>query len=364
MSDDSGEKSHQATPKKRREARRKGQVSQSHDLSSLLVLAVVAEAATLMADDSLQRLGRLMLFPLGRLRQPFTATLMETLVQAGQVLLAFSLMTVGVAMAMRVLAAWLQIGFLFAPEALKPDFNRLNPLSQARQMFSGQALMNLLMGLLKAVFLGVVIYSVTRPALGALIALTGTDLPSYWQGLTSLFRRILHNCLGVLLVLAMVDFGLQRYFFARRLRMTEQEVRKEFKEMEGDPHVKLHRRQLARSLVEQAPTAQREVEKADLLVVNPTHYAVALFYRPEQTPLPVLVDKGTDAQARRLIARAQAAQVPVIQCVWLARTLHREPLGHYIPRDTLQAVAQLYRLLRELDAKALSEVIQAPDLGR
>src|SRR5690606_30208251 len=120
------------------------------------------------------------------------------------------------------------------------------------------------------------------------------------------------------------DFALQKYFFAKQLRMSHEEVRKEFKELEGDPHVKMHRRALARQLLEQPPAKPKPVEEADMLVINPTHFAVALFYRPEQTPLPRLIDKATDADARALIARAQAAGVPVIQCVWLARTLYRE----------------------------------------
>ncbi|BBP67639.1 EscU/YscU/HrcU family type III secretion system export apparatus switch protein [Pseudomonas sp. Cab53] len=364
MSEDSGEKTKSATPKKIRDARNKGQVGQSQDLSSLLVLAAVTEVALTLADDSMQTLQDLAAFPLHRLDVDFTRAFEETLAHAGSVLLSFTLMTVGLAIATRLVAGWIQFGFLFSPEALAPDPNRLNPLNQAQQMFSGQALINLFMGLVKAVFIGAVLYLVTMPALGALVSLVNGDLQTYWRGLASLFRHIMHTCLAVLLVLAIIDFGLQKYFFAKRLRMSEEEVRKEFKEMEGDPHVKMHRRNLARQLAGQSAEKEAQpVEDADMLVVNPTHFAVALRYRPEETALPQLIVKGVDAEARALIERAKAARIPVIQCIWLARTIYREDVGGFIPRETLQAVAHIYRVLRELDDEAKAEVIEIPELN-
>ncbi|MFL6965654.1 type III secretion system export apparatus subunit SctU [Pseudomonas alvandae] len=364
MSEDSGEKTKQATPKKIRDARKKGQVGQSQDLSSLLVLTAITEVALTQADSSMQALGDMVAFPLHRLDGDFVRAFEETLARAGGVLLNSTLMTVGLAIATRLIAGWVQFGFLFAPEALQPDPNRLNPLNQAQQMFSAQALIQLFMGLVKAVFIASVLYLVTMPALGSLISLVNGDLNGYWRGLAGLFRHIMHICLGVLLVLAILDFGLQKYFFAKRLRMSEEEVRKEFKEMEGDPHVKMHRRSLARQLIDQPASQEtKPVEEADMLVVNPTHYAVALFYRPEQTPLPQLITKGVDADARALIERAKAARVPVIQCIWLARTIYREDVGGYIPRETLQAVAHIYRVLRELDDEAKGEVIEIPELN-
>lgn len=364
MSESSGEKNQKATPKKVRDAREKGQVGQSQDITKLLILATVAEVALTLADSSMRMLERMVAFPIARMQQPFLRALEEVLALAGSVLIRFALITVSLAMLLRLAGSWLQFGFLFAPEALKPDFNRLNPANQARQMFSGQSLMNLFMGLVKAIFIGTVIYLVTVPTLGALIGLVHSDLQSYWQGLLELFCRALHVSLGVLLLLAAIDFALQKYFFAKRLRMSHEEVHKELKELEGDPHIKMHRRSLARQLIEQPPAKPRPVEEADMLLINPTHFAVALFYRPEQTPLPQLIDKGSAAKAQALIERALAARVPVIQCIWLARTLYREDIGHFIPRETLLAVAQIYRVLRELDDAAQHGIIELPELGQ
>ncbi|MGF6096750.1 type III secretion system export apparatus subunit SctU [Pseudomonas sp. 18175] len=362
---DSGEKKHPASAKKLRDQRKKGQVAQSQDVGKLLVLTAVSEIALFTAEPSMLRFQQLLTLPLSRIGQPFLHTLEEVLLEGLLVFFSFALLMAGVAIAVKLISSWMQFGLLFAPETLKPDFNRLNPLKQAKQMLSGQSLMNLLMGLAKAVLLSLILYVVIGPELGVLINLASSDLQSYIQALIALFRHLLHVCLGLLLVLALIDLGLQKYFFAKRMRMTQVEVVKEYKDMEGDPHVKGQRRQLAYEMANEEPKVKLpKLEEADMLVVNPTHFAVALYYRPGKTPLPLLVEKGTDAQARTLIDRAKAADVPVIQCVWLARTLYKQKLGANIPRDTLQAVAFIYRTLRELDDEAKRETLEMPELDQ
>ncbi|KRP62524.1 type III secretion system export apparatus subunit SctU [Pseudomonas trivialis] len=360
---DSGEKKHPASAKKLRDQRKKGQVSQSQDVGKLLVLTAISEIALYAAESSMQRFQQLMLLPMSSMSQPFARALEEVLFEGLVMFFAFALLMVGVAIIMKLIGSWMQIGFLFAPETLKLDFNRINPLNQLKQMFSAQSVINLLLSIAKAVLLGVVLYVVIRPSLGALINLATTDLQSYIIALISLFRHLLHACLGLLLVLALIDLAMQKHFFAKRMRMTQVEVVQEYKNMEGDPHVKGQRRSLAYQLANEEPkTKLPKLEESDMLVVNPTHFAVALYYHPGKTPLPILISKGTDADARTLIQRAKAAEVPVIQCVWLARTLYTHKLGASIPRETLQAVALIYRTLRELDDETKRETLQLPEL--
>lgn len=360
---DSGEKKHPASAKKLRDQRKKGQVAQSQDVAKLLVLTAISEIALFTAETSLQRFQQLMLLPMSRLTQPFARALEEVLFEGLVMFFSFALLMAGVAIATKLISSWMQFGLLFAPQALKLDFNRLNPVSQIKQMFSAQQLMNLLMSVAKAVLIGLILYVVIRPSLGTLINLATSDLQSYLLALIALFRHLLHVCLGMLLVLALIDLVLVKHFFAKRMRMTQVEVVKEYKDMEGDPHIKGQRRSLAYQLAQEEPKVKLpKLEEADMLVVNPTHFAVALYYRPGKTPLPLLVDKGTDAEARTLIQRAKAAEVPVIQCIWLARTLYTKKLGASIPRETLQAVALIYRTLRELDADAKRETLELPAL--
>ena len=239
---DSGEKKHPASAKKLRDQRKKGQVAQSQDVGKLLVLTAISEIALFTAETSLQRFQQLMALPLSRIGQPFVHALEEVLLDALRVFFSFALLMVGVAIAVKLISSWMQFGLLFAPETLKLDFNRLNPLKQAKQMFSKQSLMNVLMGIVKAVLLGLILYVVIGPSLSALINLANSDLQSYLLALITLFRHLLHACLGLLLVLALIDLTLQKYFFAQRMRMTQVEVVKEYKDMEGDPHVKGQRR--------------------------------------------------------------------------------------------------------------------------
>ena len=360
---DSGEKKHPASAKKLRDQRKKGQVAQSQDVAKLLVLTAISEIALFTAETSLQRFQQLMLLPMSRLTQPFARALEEVLFEGLVVFFSFALLMVGVAIAAKLISSWMQFGLLFAPETLKLDFNRLNPISQIKQMFSAQQLMNLLMSVAKAILIALILYVVIRPSLGTLINLATSDLQSYILALIALFRHLLHVCLGMLLVLALIDLIMVRHFFAKRMRMTQVEVVKEYKDMEGDPHVKGQRRALAHQMAQEEPKVKLpKLEEADMLVVNPTHFAVALYYRPGKTALPLLVSKGTDDDARKLIRRAKAADVPVIQCVWLARTLYTKKLGASIPRETLQAVALIYRTLRELDDEAKRETLELPEL--
>ncbi|BAP46070.1 type III secretion system export apparatus subunit SctU [Pseudomonas sp. LJDD11] len=354
------EKTEQPTQKKLQDARKKGQVGQSQDVPKLLIFAALIELILALVDSGMQRLKGLMLLPLSQLDRPFAAANAEVWSKAALELLLFMLPVLGLAVVMRLVGGWIQFGPLFAPEALKLDFERINPIGQFKQMFSGRNLFNLLNSLCKAIFIGLVLYWVLPPALGDLIGLARTDLDSYWRALVELFTRLSRICLGLLLVLAVVDFALQKYFFIKGQRMSHEDIRKEHKEVEGDPHMKFHRKSLARELVQQPATAapaRAPVEEADMLLVNPTHFAVALYYRPEKTPLPRILCKGQDADARELIERARKAGVPVVRFVWLARTLYREQVGQFIPRPTLQAVAQVYRLLRELDEQAKGELI-------
>ena len=360
---DSGEKKHAATPKKLKDQRQKGQVAQSQDVGKLLVLTALSEIALFTAETSMQRFQQLLVMPMSRFEQPFVRALEEVLTEGLIVFFSFALLMAGLAIAVKLISGWIQFGFLFAPESLKLNFGRLNPLSQVKQMFSAKSLMNLLMGLVKALLLGVILYVVIGPSLSALINLATSDLQSYILALIALFRHLLHACLGLLLVLALIDLTMQKHFFAKRMRMTQVEVVKEYKDMEGDPHVKGQRRALAQQLAQEEPKVKLpKLEESDMLVVNPTHFAVALYYRAGETPLPLLVEKGTDDDARALIARAKRADVPVIQCVWLARTLYTKKLGANIPRETLQAVALIYRTLRELDDEAKRETLELPEL--
>jgi type III secretion protein U len=352
------EKTEKATPKQLRDAREKGQVGQSQDLGKLVVLLAISEITLSQADATVERLQSLLTLSFESAGRSFLSAA-EALASEGLgLLLRLTLCSVGLAMLMRVFSTWAQIGFLFAPKALKVDLNKINPFAHAKQLFSAQNLSSLLLSTLKAMSIGTVFYGLIRPELGPLILLANSDLYTYWHALIELMRHLMRVILGLLLAIAMADFSLQKYFHAKKLRMSHEDIKKEYKQSEGDPHIKGHRRQLAHELLQQAPApAAKPVEEADMLLVNPTHYAVALYYRAGETPLPVIHCKGEDGLALSLIEQAQQAGIPVVQSIWLARTLYRSQVGSYIPRPTLRAVGHIYKVIRELDSVS-DELIQ------
>ncbi|MBJ7220906.1 MULTISPECIES: type III secretion system export apparatus subunit SctU [unclassified Brenneria] len=355
------EKTEKPTDKKLKDARRKGEVGQSQDVPKLLICVGLIECVMALADTTLGKLQSLIQLPLRRLDAPFAQAAKEIFHDAAILAGTLCLLGAAIAVLLRIVGGWIQYGPLFAPEALKFDLNRLNPVNQFKQMFSMRKLTEMLTNILKAAVIGTVFYKVVVPELEALVELAYGDLNGFWQGVKALLTRIARTTLTALLVLSVMDFGLQKYFFLKQQRMSHQDLRNEHKDSEGDPHMKGHRKSMANELLNQpaAPRPKGRVEDADMLLVNPTHYAVALYYRPGKTPLPRILCKGEDQQAQQLIARAKEADIPVIRFIWLTRTLYRRtPEGHYIPRETLQAVAQVYRVLRQLEDAQKKEIIE------
>jgi type III secretion protein U len=357
------EKNQDATPKKLSDARERGQVAQSQDLPKLMILVVVSEITLGMADMSMEKLQALIALSVSNMNQPFLRNVGEVTTQGIWLLGAFVVLSVGVAILMRLVGSWMQFGLLFAPEALKPTLSKISPVSNLKQMFSARSLVTLFSGMFKASVIGAVMWFIIQPAIGPLISLVHTDLTNFCHALSMLFHRILRITCGLLLSLAVADFAIQKYFHAKELRMSAEDIKQEYKNSEGNPEVKAHRRKLAQEVLNQpVQVPLKPLKDADVLIVNPTHYAVALHYRPGDTALPRIHRKALDERALALIEEAKAEAIPVVQCIWLARTLYRVADGRFIPRDTLQAVAHIYGVIRQLDEEAKREIIQANDI--
>lgn len=358
------EKTEDATPQKLQESRKKGQVSQSQDIPKLMICVGVLEAVFAMVDTGMQRMEAMMMLPLARLRTPFGHAMEEVLADSMTVLMWFVGVVCGIAVFLRILGGWIQFGPLFSVEALAPKFESLNPINHFKNIFSARQFTQLLTSIIKATVIAVIAWFAIEPELAGLAQLALGTLDGFWQGVMALFVKVTRQILMVLLVLSSIDFGIQKYFFLKQQRMSHDDIKNEFKQSEGDPHMKGHRRQVAHEILNEEPQPVREVavEDADMLLVNPSHFAVGLYYRPGETPLPRMLFKASDQEAQALIEQAQRLRKPVIRFIWLTRTLYRTTNeGDYIPRETLTAVAQVYRLLRELEDQYLDEVIEIRD---
>lgn len=355
MSDD---KTEQPTDKKLQDAREKGQVGQSQDFNKLIIAAVVLQVLLGMVDFGLDQLKSNIGNMLIRIDMPFHIAIKEIFRQSSAVYLTLIAITIGPAVLMRLIATWSQFGLLLAPKALVPNLAKLNPFNAAKQMFSKQKMMDLLLNILKATIVVIALILVVKPALALLFLIPQTDIRQLVPVIAEILQALQQKTLAMLFIIAGADFVLKKHFHKKGLMMSKEEIKQEYKQSQGDPHVKGQRKQLAKQIANDPGKGNQNSKKPDAVVVNPTHYAVALHYQPGETPLPMVLYHGQDNDAKAIIRQAHKDQIPVIRFVWLARRLVTMEPGSFIPRDSLKAVAEIYKILQELDETITGEVIQ------
>ncbi|WP_296555969.1 type III secretion system export apparatus subunit SctU [Pigmentiphaga sp.] len=346
----SEDKNEEPTDKKIEDAKKKGQIAVSRDLARLATLVVVAEIAFATAGLWRGAISGLMTGGIGAVGQDFSTAmqnqLMSALILLAVVFFAFFIICPVVALA----AHWGQFGVLVATEALEPKFDKLNPVNGLKQIISKKKLVELLTTVLKSVLIALLSYSLIRGQLPNIVSLAGGTPGDTYQAFVTLLQSIFHVIVVVCLILGVIDFAVQKYFHKKELMMDKEEIKREHKESEGDPMVKGQRKQLARQWANETPAAR--TESANAVVVNPTHFAVAMFYDANEAMVPVVLAKGRDDVAQAMIRRAHECGIPVIRHVWLARTLYatcREDT--VVPRASYQAVAQVYAVVHELVAQ-------------
>lgn len=346
----SGEKTEQPTPKKLRDARKKGQVSSSKDVVSaalvVLMFALLWGASGFYADK-LQELILLPTLYIGS-DMPFYLALEQTF--DGLIVLFLQMIAPPLVLAVVVgIAAHLgQFGFLLAFESLKPDLNKLNPGKGIKKIFSIKNLVELLKSILKIALLSILFYQVISNNLANLLKLPGCGLSCVSPLLGALMLDLMIYAGFGFILIAAADFAFQRFQFTKEMRMSKQEVKQEYKEMEGDPRIKGKRRQLHQELMMQNTASA--VKRSTVVVTNPTHIAIALEYREGETPLPIVRAKGENLMAQRIIEIARAEGIPVMENVPLARALHEQSqVDQYIPSDLIEAVAEVLRWVAQLE---------------
>jgi type III secretion protein U len=351
----SDEKTEKPTDKKIEDAREKGQVPVSKDLARLVSLLVVAEIAFGTVPIWSEKAFALLDLSIMRIGQDFQHSLGEILTSSLYFVLGVFAMFLVVCSVVAFISHWGQFGVLIEPKALEPKFDKLNPINGFKQMFEPKKLAELLMTVIKATLIGWLVYTLVRNRLPVIIALAGGEPKDIFSGFVGLLQSVFHVIVGLCFCLALADFGMQKYFHVKQLMMDKDEIKREHKEMEGDPLIKGKRKQLARQWANSAPAAK--TEKANAVVVNPTHFAVAMLYDPDEAPVPVVLAKGKDDVAQAMIERAKERGIPVIRHVWLARTLYATcRTDTVVPRASYEAVANVYAVVAEL--------VAASDTGR
>ena len=361
------EKTEQPTDKKREDAREKGQVPVSRDMAKLATFFVLGQLAFVTEPMWHVELDHLLSLPLERLGQPFLPAFAEIVTSAGRLLLIVfgALSTTAVVVA--ILAYWGQFGILLSSKSMGLKFERLNPVQGLMQLFSKKKLVELAAALLKATLIGYVLYLLILDQLPTILKLSGGTPQDTYYGFIAMLSIIFKITIGICFSFALIDLVSQRYFNTKSLMMSMDEIKREYKESEGDPIVKGTRKQLARQWAEEGPAAR--TEDANAVVVNPTHFAVALLYDAKSAPVPMVLAKGKDEVAQAMIARAHEFGIPVIRHVWLARTLYATAKADtVIPKPSYEAVAHVYAVIQEMndsgEFKPITEIEtrgEAPD---
>jgi flagellar biosynthetic protein FlhB len=346
-------KSEQATPYKLEQARKKGIIAKSQELGMVVSLACAGGYIYVRGDVLFARLGALSERALSESAaidgggQALMQWMQRLVVETVDVIAPL----IGVVLLGALLATLAQTGVLFAPAAMKPDFSKINPMQGLKRVFSLQTLIEAAKACFKmAVYSGIcllLIYQVARSLTHAGRGASGIAL-----SLSSLGMKLLMFFLLAAAVFAAIDQILVRRMFARRMRMSKHEQKQEIKQREGDPRIKQRRKQLQRELLQRAQS-MRNVRGADVLVTNPTHYAIALKYEPKKMLAPTIVAKGSGEFALRLRKLAFVYGVPVIESRLLARQLfHKVPIEREVPETLYRDIAAIYLRLRSRGAEA------------
>lgn len=350
MAEDSDlERTEPASSRRIEQAREKGQIARSRELATFTVLLAAGGGLMLMGPQLMDSLAGLMRNGLTLDRAvAFDPLLMLPRLHqlALSALYAFFpfllLMVVAAIMAPLVMGGW-----LFSFQALQPDFSRLDPLKGFGRLFSSTSLVELVKALAKSALIGGVALWVFWHHKEAMFSLAGESFNQSAAHLGSLLGTTFLYIVASLLLIVAIDVPFQLWEHARKLKMTKEEVRQENKEMEGSPEVKAHIRRMQRELARGRMMA--EVPKADVIVTNPTHYAVALRYQDKAHAAPVVVAKGSALLAARIRELGEEHHVPILEAPPLARALFRHAeLGEEIPSALYTAVAEVLAYVYQL----------------
>ncbi|RKT98834.1 EscU/YscU/HrcU family type III secretion system export apparatus switch protein [Burkholderia sp. Nafp2/4-1b] len=341
------EKTEKPTARRIAEARKKGQVAKSTEITSGAQLTVLLGYFLFEGVHLLHAFQMLVNVSIESVNDDFTAAITHWVRAFGAVLIRF---TIGMAMlviASTVVAVIAQIGPLFAIEALKPSFNKINPLSNFKQMFSLKGLFEFVKSLFKVGALSAIFFYLIRQYAPSLQFLSLFSIESGLAVSTQLLYWMWAALIAFYVVFGIADFAFQCYNTRKQLMMSPEDIKQEFKNSEGDPEIKHRRREIHREV--HSGSLAANVAKSTVVVRNPTHVAVCVYYRRGETPLPEVVEIGHDKLALHIVALAERANVPVVENVLLARALAgRLQVGQRIPPDLFEAVAHVLRVAMEL----------------
>jgi flagellar biosynthesis protein FlhB len=354
---DKSQRTEKPTPKHRKESREKGKVARSPELGGWAALIAVVALLPRLAGLAASRVSSYLQFVVDSIAHPSTAVAMAVLARGLETAALAALPIVLVCTGVGVLSAFAQVGLRFTPKALTPQFSRISPRTGFKKIFSSQGAWSLGKTLLKLGVLAGLGYVLLRQLMGSELGGATLPLPTTLANASSTTSAILRDIGVVALLIAAADYAFQRRSYQQGLRMTKQEIKEENRSSEGSPEVRRALRSKARQLSRMRMMAA--VASADVVVTNPTHFAVAIAYDRKKDRAPRVVAKGADVVAARIRSRASEHGVPIVENPVLARTLHSScEVNDIVPTALYTAVARLLAFVYSLSptAKLLGQV--------
>ncbi|MCQ4785189.1 flagellar biosynthesis protein FlhB [Flavonifractor plautii] len=347
-------KTEKATPKKRRDERKKGNVFFSNDAVSVAVLLASFFVLKLTATPMVEQIYRFLQYAMGLVAGAAHTGLQDNLSGLVLEMLKTFLLAAGPLLAttavVAVAATFFQTKLLVSGEALKPKFSRINPLQGIKRLFSLRSVIEALKGILKITVLLFLIYQFLVGIVDTFTKYLHTDLAVACAHLVDEGFQMVMQIAIAFVVLAGADVFYQWWDYERQLRMSKQEIKEEYKQMEGDPQVKGKIKEVQRRMAQSR--MMQQVPKADVVIRNPTHFAVALRYHPETDGAPIVLAKGQDELAGRIVRKAEEHHIAIIENVPLARALYATAeLNREIPPELYNAVAEVLVYLYRMDEK-------------
>lgn len=346
-----GEKTEDPTQKKIDDTRKKGQVAQSKELTGALTLFVAVYSIKFFGSKMFETLVETIYFFNDKLNYELTK------VSTFRIILFMIIFTFKVAIyiiipvfIVAIIAQRGQVGQLFTFETIRPKFSRLNPLEGLKRMFSMQSIMNLLKSLLKITLVGYVGFSYIKDNISLMLKSIQLGTKQSIFMLSEFSVELSVRMAAVILLIGIFDYFYQRYSYNKNLKMSKQEVKEEYKNSEGDPQVKSKIKQRQREASQRR--MMQQLPEADVIITNPTHFAVAIKYDEEKKDAPYVLAKGKDLLAQKIKEIARELEIPIIENKPLARQMYKDlELGDVIPANMYEAVAEILAYVYSLKVK-------------
>ena len=345
-----GEKTEEPTAKRKADARKKGQVGRSQEVNAAFVLLVGFLILRLLGGNAIAEIMKYSTYIFGNLNADINEeSIMQMfigmiilLAKTSMPLMVF-IMIIGLAMNIA------QVGFMFTTEQLQFNPGKLSPISGFKRMFSKRSLVELVKSLIKIVIIGYFVFSYLSDEIFQIPKLIYMDLMAGLNKMSDSIFTLAFKIIGVFMIMAAMDYAYQKWQNNQDLKMSKQEVKEEFKQQEGDPKIKGKIRQKQRQMA--MARMMQEVPKADVIVTNPTHFAVALKYESGMSA-PIVVAKGQDLVAQKIKELARESRIPIVENKPLARAIYAAvEVGGVIPQELYKAVAEVLAYVYRLKNK-------------